>query len=114
MKWKFWPSKSGSTSGDTATVISESVQLVETQTVALNYKQINSSTTKNVFEKSTTYSVYYTRNYDSGFVSYVYKKDYIDDKKEADMMYKHLIESRGKTTHTKTVKEKTFKIESND
>jgi len=107
--WK--KTKSGSTSGHTATIISETVQLIETQTVSLNYKETNITTNKTVFEKSTTYSVYYNKIHDDGFVSNVYRKEYIDDKKEADLMYKHLIESRGETTHRKTVKEKTFKIE---
>ena len=112
MIWFRKNQKSGSTSGSTATVISESVQLIETQTADI-YHDLRGDN-KPSFKKYITYSVYYIQTHSDGFSSYVVKRDYIDDKKEADAMYKYLLENRGKTTQVKTVKEKTFKIESND
>ena len=114
LKWP-WASCSGTTSGETATVVSETAQLIEEQSVSIvTKKPFTGGNNVSDFKETTQYSVKYIRKYSNGATQHIYSQQYITGKNEAMLMYKHVLENRGETTKRKTVKEETFKIDEND
>ena len=105
MCWPF-PKSSGSTSGDTANVISKSVCLIKEQLIVSQYHNNNGYT----HEEKTQYSVVLVTKYTNGTTSQSSLSTHSTDEEMSNKMFDFYVKSKGESTIKEVLKE--TKIES--